>query len=80
MQGVLFQPTMTKCFQCNLPIESGELISEITGETFHASQIQCAVAIERERCARIAETHPFQRGEEFQDWHDSLVKAIRSGK
>lgn len=43
------------CFQRKLPITEGEPHVEVEGEVFHASQIQCSVAIERERCAKIAE-------------------------
>lgn len=67
------------CVQCKLPIAEGEPRVEIESEQFHASQIQCSVALERERCATIAEE--WNDGREYDDVSNAaqlIAAAIRN--
>jgi len=70
-----------KCFQCGLPIEAGQMYTYTAGEPFHAAQTQCLVLVERERCAKIADTwaNLYVYGEGHLSAKE-VAAAIRSGK
>ncbi len=72
--------TATKCFQCHLPIDPGEMHTELDGEIFHASPIQCFAATEQERYARIAESFKSEAYDARTSVAEQIAAAIRSGK